>query len=124
MFNSTIAWFEIVTQDFERACQFYNQAFDITFEKQTVDQMQMAIFPYADGQVGGALVKSPCYDSIKSHNGPTVIYLNCTAIGAQLEKIIAAGGQVFFPTLEICHGFIAGFEDSEGNHIGLWSKNP
>lgn len=123
-FNSPIAWFEIVTQDFDRACDFYSKAFDVTFNQRTIGEMQLAVFPYQEGHVGGALVNSPCYKDHKAGPSTSVIYLNCESVTAQLKKVIELGGKEIFPVTPICeNGFIAGFEDSEGNHIGIWSQN-
>lgn len=123
MFKSPIAWFEIVLQDFEGGCEFYSKAFNVEFQKQTMDQMQMAIFPYEPNQTGGALVSSPCYNDHIAGPGTSIIYLNCESVTAQLDKIVLLGGKVIFPVTQIGeNGFIAGFEDSEGNHIGIWSE--
>lgn len=122
-FNSPIAWFEIVAQDFDRACDFYSKAFDITFEKKAVDAMQMAIFPYQEGNVGGTLVHSPCYADHKPGAGTVIVYLNCDSVTEQLKRIAELGGKEIFPVTQVCDNiFIAGFEDSEGNYIGICSK--
>lgn len=122
-FNSPIAWFEIVAQDFDRACDFYSKAFDITFEKKTIDTMQMAIFPYQEGNVGGTLVYSPCYADHKPGAGTVIVYLNCDSVTEQLKIIAELGGKEIFPITQVCDNiFIAGFEDSEGNYIGICSK--
>lgn len=123
MFKSPIAWFEIVLQDFDRGCEFYSKAFNVTFQKENIDKIQMAIFPYEEGQTGGALVASPCYQDHVAGSGTAIVYLNCASVTKQLEIIAELGGKTIFPATQIGdNGFIAGFEDSEGNHIGLWSE--
>lgn len=124
MFKSPIAWFEIVLQDFDRGCQFYENVFHIELKKQTINEMQMAIFPYEEGQTGGALVSSPCYKEHLPGPSTSVIYLNCESVTEKLETVAKFGGKMIFPITPIGdNGFIAGFEDSEGNQIGIWSKN-
>lgn len=126
-FTTPLAWFEIVTQDFERAIKFYQSAFNIEFSRCDNEHMQMAIFPYDQQktQVGGALVHSPCYSDHKSGAGTVIIYLNTDSVSKQLEIIHALGGKTVFPLTNIGeNGYIAGFEDCEGNQIGLWSPNP
>lgn len=123
MNNSPIAWFEIVVQNFDRGCQFYSKAFDMTLTTMKIDNIDMALFPYQDGYTGGALVASPNYDDHVAGPNTSIIYLNCDSVTKQLSKIISLGGKEVFPTTKIGeNGYIAGFEDSEGNHIGIWSE--
>lgn len=127
--SSPIAWFEIVTQDLARAIQFYEAAFDIKFDIKLAQcntpHMQMALFPYAEGYPSGALVYSECYADHQAGPGTTIIYLNTDSVSAQLQKIISLGGEVAFPAISIGEdGHIAGFKDTEGNFVGIWSMNP
>lgn len=124
-FTTPLAWFEIVTQDFDRAISFYQSAFNIEFTRCDNEHMKMAIFPYEKEQVGGALVYSPCYKDHKPGASTTIIYLNTASITKQLEIINNLGAKTIFPITSIGeNGYIAGFEDSEGNQVGLWSQNP
>lgn len=123
MFKSPIAWFEIVMQDFNRGVEFYENVFHVKLERKIINEMQVAIFPYEEGQTGGALVSSPCYKDHKPGAGTSIVYLNCESVTKKLETVAKFGGKTIFPIIQIGeNGFIAGFEDSEGNHIGIWSK--
>ncbi|MGL4668707.1 MAG: VOC family protein, partial [Saezia sp.] len=83
---------------------------------------EMAIFSYEEGYPGGALVSSKCYDDHKNGPGTTILYLNVNSIAATLEKVKQHQGQITFPCTSIGeNGFIAGFEDLDGNAIGIWS---
>lgn len=129
-YKSPIAWFEIVVKDLPKAMSFYQNVFDYTLTKYPAcasspdKDMEMAIFSYEEGQPGGALVSSKCFDDHK--NGPctTIIYLNVDFIAQTLEKVTQNQGKPTFPCTSIGeNGFIAGFEDLDGNAIGIWSMN-
>ncbi len=121
--HTPIAWFEIVTDNLNRACQFYEAVFNVTLERQQMSEIQMAIFPYKEGFPSGALVKGACYAMHNSGCGKSIIYLNSPSIQMTLEKVKQQGGKIIFDTIALSGnlGFIAGFEDTEGNVIGLWS---
>lgn len=124
-YPSPLAWFEIVTQDFDRAVAFYQSAFNIQLTLNDNEHMQYAIFPYQEGHVGGALVHSLHYDDHQAGAGTIMIYLNTDSVSKQLATIESLGGETVFPLTNIVeNGYIAGFKDSEGNYVGLWSMNP
>ncbi|QIQ21660.1 VOC family protein [Zophobihabitans entericus] len=120
-----IEWFEIVVRDFDRAVKFYEAAFNVQFNIEQMNDMSMAIFPYPEGQTGGALVAGECYKSCQSGSGSIVIYLPADSIKTTLAKIEQLGGKTVMPCMEIGgNGYIALFTDSEENTIGLWSPVP
>ncbi|WP_392553385.1 VOC family protein [Orbus wheelerorum] len=123
--NSPLAWFEIVTQDFDRAIQFYQAAFNIRFECHEDEHIKHAIFPYIEGYTGGSLVHSKYYNDHQAGAGTVIIYLQTSSVSKQLKIIEQLGGEIVFPLTDIGeNGYIAGFKDSEGNYVGLWSENP
>jgi len=93
-------------------------------QEQDMMGMKMAYFP-ADmmgGKVGGGLVESPYH---KPSADGVKVYLNANPdMEAILAKIGGAGGQVMMPKTKISDeiGYMAGFVDSEGNHIALHSN--
>ncbi len=120
--KNALNWFEIPTEDFDRAVKFYNSLYDTTLTISDMEEgiMQMAILPHEyEGGVGGAIIKSEGY--LPSTNG-TLIYLNAGAdVSPMLERAVKAGGSVVMPKMELPRdlGHIAIFTDSEGNKIGL-----
>jgi predicted enzyme related to lactoylglutathione lyase len=86
-----------------------------------MDCCEMAIFPYDNmNGIGGALtVMEGCTPGA----GGTLVYLNVEGdLDAVLARIPPAGGKVIRDRLAIPpHGFIAIFEDTEGNVVGLHS---
>jgi predicted enzyme related to lactoylglutathione lyase len=121
---NALNWFEISVSDIARAKKFYEEIFSIEMQETEMMGMKMAMFPIDNmsGKVGGALCESayhkPSADGVK-------VYLNANPdMEAILAKIEAAGGQLMMPKTKISDeiGFMAGFVDSEGNHIALHSN--
>lgn len=113
-------WFELPVNDMDRAKTFYASIFDI----QMADNMEMgnsimSFFPFETDQNGatGTLIKQESY--IPSHEG-TMVYFSVAEINDVLPKISAAGGKVLNEKMSIGeHGFVAHFEDCEGNRVAL-----
>ncbi len=115
--NSVITWFEIPAQDFDRATQFYEKSFGLSLKREEMDAIAMAVFPHADGQTGGAVVHGAPYQP--ADNG-VCIYLYTDEFDTVLQRIEQNGGKILMPRTSIGpNGFIALFNDSEGNRIGL-----
>jgi predicted enzyme related to lactoylglutathione lyase len=84
--------------------------------------LKMAWFPIFQGASGatGALVKAEGY--APSHAG-TLVYLTVDDIDGALARVHAGGGKTLMPKMGIgAYGFIAHFEDSEGNRVALHAK--
>ena len=114
-----VNWFEIPVSDMPRAIKFYESAFDVQLTQTLVEPFELAMFPvdpHGPG-AGGALIHSP--PITPSHLGTTV-YFSVVSIDPVLERIGAAGGKTLLPRRSIGqYGFIAQFEDSEGNRVAL-----
>jgi predicted enzyme related to lactoylglutathione lyase len=118
-----VNWFEIPVTDLERAIKFYESALDVKLSRNDMGPLKMAWFPRTDDAMGatGSLVKADNY--IPSHAG-TLVYITVADINATLAKINAKGGKTLLPRMAIGeYGFIAHFEDSEGNRVALHSVN-
>jgi uncharacterized protein len=116
-----VNWFEIPVMDLERAMKFYESALGIKLSRNDMGPLKMAWFPRAGEAMGatGSLVKADGY--IPSHAG-TLVYITVADINATLAKINAKGGKTLLPRMAIGeYGFIAHFEDSEGNRVALHS---
>jgi hypothetical protein len=84
----------------------------------------LAVFPYDDGRVGGALLQAPGAPA-PSTDG-IVIYLNAApSLDAVLSRAAELGAKVLLAKLQLPGdiGAIAHIVDSEGNRIGLHSPN-
>ena len=118
--SNPINWFEIPVTDIARAKAFYESILDTELAP-PMDKFgaQMCFFPMEMDKSGatGALMQSEV--TKPSHDG-TRVYFSVPAIDPTLEKINNAGGKTCMPRTSIGeHGFIAHFEDTEGNCVAL-----
>lgn len=114
-----VNWFEIPVSDLARAKTFYESVLEVEITESEMGPKKMGWFPMEMGISGsaGTLVKSDGYKP--SHDG-TLVYINVDSIDATLEAIATAGGKTLIPRMSIGdHGFIAHFEDTEGNRVAL-----
>ncbi len=118
-----VVYFEIPVTDMSRAVSFYSAVFGFNFEIEEIDGYQMALFPFDDkaGGATGALAKGDVYvPSIKG----SIIYFGTNEIQNTLDKAVKAGGKILYPVKSNGPlGFVAEFEDSEGNRIALHQKS-
>ncbi len=122
--SNSINWFEIPVADINRAQIFYEAVFDITMERNDMEQMQMAFFPFesGNGKATGAIVQSAMH--IPSQEG-AIIYLNANPdLELALGKIEDAGGGVLIPKTQITeeYGYMAFYNDTEGNKMAMHSQ--
>ncbi len=121
MISNPVVYVEIPVADLDRATRFYQEVFQFTLERSTVDGYSMALFPAAPGSSGvsGALVMGDVY--IPSKSGP-IVYFGTENISATLERARQAGGKMLYPEKHLEGlGSVAEFEDSEGNRIALFA---
>ena len=114
-----VNWFEIPTSDLGRAKKFYETVLGIEIVDSEMGPNKMGWFPMEMGKMGapGCLIFGEGYKP--SHDG-SLVYLHVDAIDPTLESIGANGGRTLMPRTSIGqHGFIAHFEDSEGNRVAL-----
>lgn len=114
-------YFEIPVSNLQRAIDFYSSVFNFQFELSIVDGIEMAFFPFYDGESGitGALAKGESY--LPGKQGVR-IYFSSGNIEETLQKVLLAGGKILYPLTSVGEwGSVAEFEDSEGNCIALHS---
>jgi len=120
--QNSIHWVEIPTTNIERAVGFYNNLLSIEMKVMEVMSMKTAFFPHtAETQSGGCLMQGPNY--IPSNKG-TLIYLSAGEnLQTALDRVDAAGGTIVLPKTSIgANGYMAHILDTEGNKVGLYSK--
>ena len=120
--QNSIHWVEIPTTNIERAVGFYNNLLSIEMKVMEVMSMKTAFFPHtAETQSGGCLMQGPNY--IPSDKG-TLIYLSAGEdLQTALDRVDASGGTIVLPKTSIgANGFMAHILDTEGNKVGLYSK--
>lgn len=120
-----ISWFEIPAKDIDRAQKFYERIFEIQMQPMDFGGTKMRMFPLDDPMdgVGGTLIDSGGFHKPSLTEGP-LIYLNGNPdVDIVLNRVPSAGGKIMVPKTEISpeYGFMAIFEDTEGNRIALHS---
>lgn len=119
---NALNWFEIPVTDMNRAKAFYGTVLDAKeLQEQNAKDMLMTFLPSEDG-VGGALVQNKEWGYVPSQTG-SIVYLNGGEdLSVPLGKVEAAGGKVLAEKMGIGeNGFIAFFQDTEGNKVGIHS---
>ena len=119
--TNPVNWFEIPVKDIGRARTFYEKVFNWELSREETGPDTMAFFPMTRGAEGaaGMLTKGETYDP--SHAG-TIVYFSVDDIEETLRRINANGGKTLLPKKSIGeYGFIAHFEDTEGNRLALHS---
>ena len=117
--HNPVHWFELPATDLNRAKKFYEHVFGFEMAHQANAGYDMMWFPSNREGFGisGALVKGMGY--VPSLIGP-IIYFSTASIDEVVVKIEKAGGKIHVPKKDIGeYGYIAIFEDSEGNRVGL-----
>lgn len=117
--SNPVVYFEIPVEDLNRAIKFYAAVFDFEFEQATIDGNEMALFPFNKEEAGisGALAKGDIYKPTKEG---VLVYFKTENIDKTLKLAAANGGQMLYPKTSNGElGFVAEFQDSEGNRIAL-----
>ena len=117
--SNSVSYFEIPVLEMSRAIAFYSSTFGLTFERTRIDGNEMALFPSEPMQEGatGALAKGDSYTP--SRHGAR-LYFSISDIDDTIRRAVDAGGKLIYPKTDTGdYGFVAEFEDSEGNCIAL-----
>jgi predicted enzyme related to lactoylglutathione lyase len=118
-----VNWFEIPAADLERAKSFYEAVLDVELELNEMGPLKMAWFPMVQDGDGatGTLVENENYTP--SYEG-SLVYFSVEDIEDVLVRIEANGGKVLNGKTSIGeYGYVAHFEDSEGNRVALHAQS-
>ena len=118
---NAVNWFEIPVKDFDRAKKFYSAIYNYEMPEYPMKN-RMGILPYNNQQgIGGAIVQGEGYEPAKT--GAKLFLQAGTDLTEVLNRIEPAGGKVVMPKTQVTEeiGYIAGFEDTEGNLLYLHS---
>lgn len=121
--KSYISIFEIPATDISRAIDFYQAILGIKIEKMEMSEMKMGILPYEGQTVTGVIIKAEGYNP--SSDGVTIYLNGGENLQTILHKVEQNGGKILIPKTPHADesGYFAIFLDSEGNKIGLHSRN-
>ncbi len=121
-----INWCEIPTVELGRAVTFYRHILGASMKVDTFGGIEHAFFDkLGEGAVSGALVRDP---RRAPSDAGTLLYLAADeapgGLDGVLARVAASGGKVTLPKMSIGeHGAIGLFIDTEGNLIGLHSRD-
>ncbi|MEO0561907.1 MAG: VOC family protein [Chloroflexota bacterium] len=116
--QDALAWFDIQVQDFEAAQRFYSAVINADLTP-APDMPGTAFFPFGEGKVGGSLTHNA--NVIPGNKTVTVHLTISDDIESALLRVVNAGGTVTTPSTPIPEGYIASFEDLEGNTVGMFA---
>lgn len=117
-----VNWFEIPVTDLDRARKFYEQVLDIEITVQEFGELKMGWFPSSDSSPGasGSLVQNDHYTP--SYHG-SMVYFSVEDIQSILKNVEQLNGKILSGKTSIGEfGYVGHFEDSEGNRIGIHSR--
>jgi uncharacterized protein len=119
--KNALNWFEIPVKNFNKAKKFYETILGSEMQPMEAMGMKTAFFPAdMENGIGGCIVEGQGYEP---SNKGSLIYLNGGEdLSVPLSKVVKAGGKITLPKTSLGpNGFMAHFEDTEGNKVGLHS---
>lgn len=120
--NNPVGWFEIYVDDLARARAFYEAVFDVRLAELEGLDIEMLAFPMQPEGYGapGALVRM---DEYPPGANSVLVYFSCEDCAVEAARAKGAGGEVMQDKTSIGeYGFTAMVRDTEGNVIGLHSR--
>lgn len=115
-----VAWFEITSQDAERAQKFYAELFGW----QVSADPAMGGYGIVDTGGGDGAVSGGIGPSSGPEDKPGVkIYMRVDDMDAYLDRAEKLGGRKLVPPTDLPGDFgrFAIFQDPDGNPVGLWA---
>jgi predicted enzyme related to lactoylglutathione lyase len=122
MLNPNVpAWFEIPTEDLDRAQRYYETVLGQPLRRERIAGGELAVFPYGGKpNASGALV---ALEDVRPSVQGSIVYLSVADLVPVLERAVRHGGDTLVPRTALPEGmgYFAQFRDCEGNRVGLWS---
>jgi predicted enzyme related to lactoylglutathione lyase len=119
---NVVVWFDVPTNDFDRAVKFYSDILGAPVRVQEYEGQKLGFFPM-EGEGSGGDIVPPGVGGNKPSTEGTRIYLNCEGkLDEVLGRVEKAGGQIVQHPFQIPDGKIAVISDTEGNNVGLHSS--
>lgn len=122
--KNAVAWFEIPANKLSRAKKFYEGILGIEMlDMDLGTELKMSMFPVEEGGIGGALCQHKEY--YKPSRDGTLVYISANPdLQTVLSKVPKNGGKVLQEKTKITdeYGYMAIFQDTEGNRIALHSE--
>jgi len=123
--KNAVSWFEIPAKKISRAKKFYESILDLEMiDMDLGTELKMTMFPVEEGGVGGAICEHKEY--YKPSREGTLVYLSANPnLQPVLDNVEKNGGKILQPKTKITdeYGYMAIFQDTEGNRIALHSMS-
>jgi len=111
-----IEHFNIPADNVQRAKKFYENLFNWKIEKVSGD-MEYYEVTTEKGALAGGMGQRQADQKITN-------YVGVNDIDKYINSVRKYGGKITTPKMEVPgHGWLAIFEDTEGNILGLWQEN-
>ena len=115
------AWFEIPTEDLDRAQRFYETVLGQDLRRENFGGTDIAVLRGGTKpNSSGALV---AMEDVRPSVQGSIVYIGVDNLAPVLERVQKHGGDTLVgrTALPPGMGFFAQFRDCEGNRVGLWS---
>lgn len=124
--NNVVGWFEIPVSDMERAIKFYETVLDVKLERNQLEGLDMAWFPWEEKGLGcsGSLVCNPEFYKPSAEGSLVYFTPRSGDLATELSRVEKAGGKVLMPKKLIAEeiGYMGLFLDTEGNRVAIHSR--
>lgn len=120
--TNPVGWFDIYVSDIDRAKAFYQTVFNTRLTDLPAEWGKQSAFPadFEGLNISGALVEKA--DRVAGGNN-TVVYFVSSDCVTEEARVEQAGGKIIRPKMSIGEfGFVSILLDTEGNTIGLHSR--
>ena len=122
MLNPNVpAWFEIPTDDLDRAQKFYETVLAQPLQREKFGASDLAVLRGGGkpNSSGALIAMEECRPSVQG----SIIYISVDNLTPVLARVQAHGGDTLVPRTALPEGmgYFAQFRDCEGNRVGLWS---
>lgn len=117
-----IVWADIPVTDMPRAMKFYGHVTGFPVQLMPGSDDTVALLGGPEGADGGPVVSADLYlGGTPSHDGATIYLGSGGDIDGMIARVVEAGGKIMAEKqfMGDMIGWIAFFEDSEGNRIGI-----
>lgn len=122
MLNPNVpAWFEIPTDDLDRAQKFYETVLAQPLQREKFGGSDLAVLRGGGkpNSSGALIAMEECRPSVQG----SIVYISVDNLSPVLARVQAHGGDTLVPRTALPEGmgYFAQFRDCEGNRVGLWS---
>lgn len=117
---NAVVWAEVPVSDMAMAKAFYAAVLMNDLVDSNMGPNPMAVFPYLSGQGSSGHIY-PGKPAAKG-TGPTIHLKTPGTVEEAMARVMAAGGEVVSPVIEIPDGRFAYCLDPDGNSIGVFGS--